>query len=122
MNRSDGGLWRLASMLAVSLLAGFVAWRHFRVASSGTLDFDGRHWSLAGRQGRLQVCLDLQTLMLLRFVAAGHPKRWIWAQGSDAKGQWCDIRRAVYSRAPTASDAGQPAEMPAAASRPLSSR
>ena len=125
MNRTEGGTWRWASMLAVSLLAGVVAWRHLRSAQAGVLNFDGQHWSFAGRARRLQVCLDFQTLMLLRLVSVGHSTRWIWLQSGKAngsKGQWRDVRRAVYSRAPTASDAGEPAEMPAVSSRPLSSR
>ena len=112
----------MASILAVPLFAGVIAWRHFRVAPCGTLSFDGQHWSFAGRQGRLQMCVDFQALMLLRLVSTGHPTRWIWVQRRSAHAQWRDVRRAVYSRAPTASDTGEPAEMPAGASRPLSSR
>lgn len=120
-----------AALLALSVLcAGAAALWLDRGASSGALRFDGRHWSLDGAPSssaspafaaaRAEVGLDLQFLMLLRLVEPGRPRRWLWLERRGNPSRWQDLRRAVYSRAPTSSPVGAPADAAALAASPSS--
>ncbi|MGI4778495.1 MAG: hypothetical protein ACRYGA_10340 [Janthinobacterium lividum] len=117
----SGEIWRASLLIGVSMVAGTVVLQHVRRASSGTLRFDGRQWSVSGanpvRWGHLQVCLDGQSLMLLRLAAAGRKPRWLWVESRTDAQAWHDLRRAVYSRAPVAANSGEPDSAPSAGSR-----
>ena len=101
--------WRAGLMLGAVALAGVVAFVHRFRMSSGVLKFDGQCWFFGNRSGRLQICLDLQSLMLLRFSSTGHEARWFWIEksfGAEGFESWRAVRRAVYSRPSAASDDG----------------
>ncbi|MGJ7542759.1 hypothetical protein [Variovorax sp. LT1R16] len=104
-----------AALLALSVLfAGGAALWLGRSAMPGALRFDGRDWSLGGVSptlaARAEVCLDLQFLLLLRLVELERPQRWLWLERRAHPSRWLDLRRAVYSRAPTAALVGTPAD------------
>jgi toxin CptA len=110
----DDTLGGRAALLVLSVLcAGAAALWLGRSALSGELHFDGRDWSLGGAPSsspsfaaaRAEMGLDLQFLMLLRLVEPGRPRRWLWLERRGNPSRWQDLRRAVYSRAPTASPA-----------------
>jgi toxin CptA len=107
--------WRLGAMLAALAAAGaFAAWS-WRRAPSGTLSWDGEAWNWSpvpdGRAGELEVGVDLQAWLLLRWKA-GSASQWLWLARSSRAERWDDLRRAVYSRARP--QALQPAGPPAA--------
>ncbi len=104
-----------AALLAASvLLAGGAAWRFGQDAAFGELRFDGQCWSLSGPRAlhaaRVEVGVDLQFLLLVRLTQPEHPRRWLWLERRANPARWHDLRRAVYSRAPTASLADPPAD------------
>lgn len=106
-----GGLgWRTAVLLASTLLAGALAARAHWRQPAGKLQFDGQYWSLAGTHpipaARLLPALDLQSLLLVRLVVAGRRSQWLWLERRSDPPRWLALRRAVYSRAPSADKAG----------------
>lgn len=109
---SSAGAWGIVLLCVASPVVGAIAWLHLRRSSAGNLSFDGQHWSTTGavpmRSGRLQVCLDLQSSMLLRLASAGHVSCWLWVESRRDPGRWADLRRAVYSRASSGADGGDP--------------
>jgi toxin CptA len=46
----------------------------------------------------LEVSLDLQRSMLVRWAGSGG-SRWFWLERASRAERWEDLRRAVYSRA-----------------------
>ena len=120
------GLW-LAGV-AVSLLWTFEAdvpgWRHgatalavaacgayallsWRRLPTGVVNWDGTCWTVPPdlQAGRLQITLDLQQRLLVRWHGPGRV-RWLWLERQRCPERWFDLRRAVYSRA-------RPAALPA---------
>ena len=94
--------WRVALHgVLVLLTAGVFAWLWQRL-SIGNLGWDGERWSwLANRavpgaelSGRIEVCLDWQTGLLLRFVA-GNTVLWLWLDRSMSAERWDDLRQAT---------------------------
>jgi hypothetical protein len=107
--RDDFG-GRALLLLTSVLLAGGVAWRFGGHRQVGLLRFDGQCWSWSGRTpqaaARAQAGLDLQALMLVRLVEPGRPPCWLWLERRADPSRWADLRRAVYSRAPTTAPDG----------------
>ena len=109
--------WRGATLvccvLSAALAGGVQHWRQ----NPGELRFDGRDWQMSGAatlsEARLWPALDLQSLMLVRLAAPKQCTRWQWLERRSAPDQWLDLRRAVYSRAPSPDPDG-----PAAAPQP----
>jgi len=105
-----------AALLASSVLcAGMGCWYFTRRVAPGVLTFDGQHWWLSGQPrtlpaGRAQIALDLQFLMLLRLKAPYARAQWLWVERRADPTRWADLRRAVYSRAPTTAAAETPAD------------
>ena len=105
-----------AALLVLSVLcASGACWRLGQRAAPGVLRFDGQHWSLSGPRyallsARVQVGLDLQFLMLVRLTSAEGVCLWHWLERRADPARWLDLRRAVYSRAPTTSAVGAPAD------------
>ncbi|MEO5737107.1 MAG: hypothetical protein ABIQ82_06580 [Variovorax sp.] len=101
--------WRGAVLLASVLVAGAAAGLAYWRQCAGELHFDGQGWRLAGADplhaARLLPALDLQSLMLVRLAAPGQRPRWCWLERRSAPHRWLDLRRAVYSRAPSADPA-----------------
>ncbi|MFM9921757.1 hypothetical protein VLK31_02090 [Variovorax sp. H27-G14] len=100
-------------MLVLSVAcSGVAAGFGLRRDGAGLLHFDGLHWSLSGAHSsrsvhaaRAMVALDFQSLMLLRLSEPGRARRWVWAEQRAMPERWRDVRRAVYSRPPSAAPA-----------------
>ena len=111
--------WRawLAGLAAVAIAAWAALW--WRTQSEGLLLWDGAawDWSPAGqglaRRGRIDVLLDLQHALLLRWAGEEGRCEWLWAERGRAPTRWAALRRAVYSPAGSAAPVG--AEPPPAA-------
>jgi hypothetical protein len=94
--------WRQAVALAASAACGLLSLRWWLRAPAGELGWDGVSWTWSGTggavAGQLQVGLDLQGLLLLRWQGGDHVC-WLWLERTTAAPRWGDLRRAVYSRA-----------------------
>lgn len=108
--------WRLALAWTAVAVAGVVALRTWWRAPRGVLAWDGSGWTWTpdggqGVSGEVQVALDVQRLLLVRFRAAG-AGGWFWLERGGER--WDELRRAVYSRAGPAAlpDAEPPAAKP----------
>ena len=75
----------------------------------GTLSWNGQVWCLHGRGdawedelGMLQVVLDVQEALLLRWQPASDmlnaKSQWLWLGAQTAGDPWQSLRRAVYQR------------------------
>ncbi|SFO72079.1 hypothetical protein SAMN05216567_102302 [Variovorax sp. OK605] len=110
---SDSAGWRQLLLVLSVAFAGVAAGFGLRRDGAGTLHFDGLHWSLSAgdasrsvHAARALVALDFQSLMLLRFSEPGRARRWLWVEQRAMPERWRDVRRAVYSRPPSAAPAG----------------
>lgn len=108
--------WRLALAWTAVAVAGIVVLRTWWRAPRGVLAWDGSGWTWTpdggqGVSGEVQVALDVQRLLLVRFRAAG-AGGWFWLERGGQR--WDELRRAVYSRAGPAAvpDAEPPAAKP----------
>jgi hypothetical protein len=94
--------WRVAAAALLWLGSGLWAGRQWWRSSTGALTWDGEGWiwatSEGGESGRLEVSLDFQRCMLLRWAGKG-ARRWFWLERASRTQRWDDLRRAVYSRA-----------------------
>jgi hypothetical protein len=94
----------------VGLLPG--AWAGWALGPQGQaeLDWDGQRWACDGQAGRVAVQLDLQFLLLLRFVPAAGRTRWLLAHRGDLGPQGHGLRVALFAGRPEAASdpAGQP--------------
>jgi hypothetical protein len=111
----DSAGWRHLLLVLSVVFSGVAAGFSLRRDGAGVLHFDGIHWSLTGadptrvvRAARVVVALDLQSLLLIRLTEAGRARRWVWLEQRAVPERWRDVRRAVYSRAPAATPAGDP--------------
>jgi len=95
------GLRSWGAAAALVMTAGIAAWHWWRMPA-GTLSWDQDQWSWRGTPlpagAALQVSLDLQHWMLLRWRSGRHSS-WLWLERAGRPEQWSDLRRAVYSRA-----------------------
>ncbi len=94
--------WRPGAVCVVLAAAGaFAAWQWWH-SEPGMLAWDGEAWSWsdgrAARTGTIEVTLDLQNCLLLRWTPENGP-RWFWLERARSAERWDDLRRAVYSRA-----------------------
>jgi len=118
--------WRQVLLALAMGVTGVLAWRGgARRAGPAELDYDGQHWSLSGgaslRAAAVHVALDLQFLLLVHLAVDGRTRRWLWLDRQARPERWRDLRRAVYSRAPSAGAATDArAAAPAGAHYPLS--
>ncbi len=107
--------WRLALAWTAVAAAAVVVLRTWWRPPRGTLAWDGAAWTWTPDggtpvAGELQVALDLQRLLLLRWRGSGD-RGWFWLDRGSSE-RWDELRRAVYSRARPAALPG--AEPPAA--------
>lgn len=113
---------RTGALLASVVVAGLAAWHFGGHRQRGQLRFDGQHWSWSGPlplgAARAEVGLDLQFLLLVRLTEPGRARQWLWLERRSAPSRWRDLRRAVYSRAPTAPPADAPAQASALGAPP----
>jgi toxin CptA len=105
--------WRQLLLVLSVVFSGVAAGFGLRRDGAGVLHFDGLHWSLGGADAsrsvhaaRALVALDFQSLMLLRLSEPGRARRWVWVEQRAMPERWRDVRRAVYSRPPSAAPAG----------------
>jgi hypothetical protein len=106
----DAPDWRLALALLLWSTGVVWAWQTWRSAARGVLFWDGREWQLqvAGHSspGLPTVRLDWQGNMLMSWQpASGGPVQWIGVERASEPRRWDDLRRAVYSRAPSTATA-----------------
>jgi hypothetical protein len=121
----DSAGWRQLLLVLSVVFSGVAAGFGLRRDGAAVLHFDGLCWSLTGadpsrgvRAARVTVALDFQSLMLVRLAEPGRPQRWIWLEQQTLPERWRDLRRAVYSRAPSAEPAGDPWRATAPADAP----
>jgi toxin CptA len=106
----------LAIVPALAATGGAAAWAWWR-QPAGLLAWDGAHWTLASGPspgldpGALEVALDLQALLLVRWSAGGRGS-WLWLEKRRLPTRWDALRRAVYS--PAEPDPASAAEPPSA--------
>ncbi|RYY68366.1 MAG: hypothetical protein EOO24_52200 [Comamonadaceae bacterium] len=106
--------WAPAALGAALLGSGAAAVQAWRTQPSGLLAWDGGRWTLAcgpGPEpgpGRIEVALDLQGLLLVRW-AGQDGAQWLWLERGRLPARWDALRRAVYSPAePDPSSAAEP--------------
>lgn len=119
------GLWwesgasggRLGAAVLLWVASGLWAALHWWRSPMGALAWDGESWNWASGDaadsGMLEVSLDLQRSMLVRWAGPG-ASRWFWLERASRAERWDDLRRAVYSRAALGAppDARQPTTKP----------
>ena len=105
--------------LAAAPVVAAVAWRLAR-PTPRALSWDGQCWRLDGREGSVQVMIDLGGWLLLRVDAGPATRRRSWAAVSraDAGPALRALRAAVYCRAPEPSPGSRPALPGPQAARP----
>lgn len=90
--------WQQGLALGMAMCLGAWAGWHWWHSPRGELSWEGGTWSRAGMEGVIEIRLDLQQVMLLRWHDAGGAA-WFWLERAADPARWNDIRRAVYSRA-----------------------
>jgi hypothetical protein len=81
-------------------VAALVSWRLHRAHAPGELNWNGSEWQWQGVDGQVQVALDLDAWMLLRFDPTQGRRRWIAASRASTRGPWSALRAALYARRP----------------------
>jgi toxin CptA len=93
---------RLGAAALLWLATGLWAARQWWRSPKGAVAWNGESWNWAagepGDNGVLEVSLDLQRSMLVRWDGKG-ASRWLWLERASRAERWDDLRRAVYSRA-----------------------
>ena len=84
--------------VAVALLAGVARWRSTPPRAL-QLRWDGQAWSVDGQPGDVDVMLDLQRWMLLRYRPRLGRTRWLPLGDAAAGRDRHALRAALYSRA-----------------------
>jgi len=109
--------WRPLAAALAWLASGVWAAAQWWRSATGNVAWDGESWNWTATQGadsgRLEVSLDLQRSMLVRWAGKGDAQ-WFWLERARRAERWDDLRRAVYSRAPRegSQDARSPAPKP----------
>jgi hypothetical protein len=101
--------WHIGMGFALCLGVLCAGWGWRDSQWQGVLHWTGQQWQLEDASDRVtgalavgtpQVCLDAQSILLLRLTplsGATAAKRWLWCQRRNATPQWQDVRRAVYA-------------------------
>ena len=107
--------WHSGMLIAVvgSTVCAVFGWR--AIQQTGALTWTGQQWQLVVDHsssptppitGAIDVCLDLQTVLLLRYVPSSgqgpRGMRWLWCQCPEDQALWQDFRRAVFAVSPLA--------------------
>jgi hypothetical protein len=87
------------------VVAALTAWRLRRAHAASDLNWSGSEWQWQGLAGNVQVALDLDAWMLLRFDPVQGKRCWIAASRKSAVGPWAAFRAALYARRPADSSA-----------------
>lgn len=100
--------WRSAVLCLSLVCAGCAAIAGWRALPRGRIDWDGQVWRWqvpsSDLAGQLQVLLDAQRFMLLRWEPVSDEGRrgvWLMLERRAAPVSWTALRRAVYSRPKT---------------------
>jgi toxin CptA len=104
---ADGIDWRQGLLAISAVVAGMAAWTGvLRCAALCELGFDGQLWSVTGtfsyRSAKASVALDLQSLLLICLKEPHRSRGWVWVERQAKPEAWRDLRRALYSRPPSA--------------------
>jgi hypothetical protein len=91
----------LISSLLAATVAGCLALRLWR-PQAAQLQWDGQRWAADGAPGRLQLMMDLGSLLVLRLHLDAAGERWLAVSAAEAGPAWPALRAAVYSRPPRA--------------------
>lgn len=122
--QSDAAGWRAGVEVVAVLGAGMLAALAHRRERGGELRFDGQGWTLTGDSSvaaaRLAPALDMQSVLLVQLTAADRRSRWFWLERTRSPQRWLDLRRAVYSRAPSPDPVDPGADSARFAGRPPS--
>ena len=105
---ANGAAWLLswadASVGAAAVLgllvAALAALRLMGTQERCELNWNGSQWQWREVTGELNVALDLNAWMLLRFDPVQGKRRWIAASRMSAIGPWTALRAALYARRP----------------------
>ena len=100
LHEADAPGWRHGLAFAALVATGGWALVSWVRSPRGELHWDGAAWTGpfgTGASG-LEVALDLQRVLLVRWRAPGDA-HWLWLERSRCPHRWLDLRRAVYSRA-----------------------
>ena len=94
---------RLVALVATTVLAAVSIMLARRPVGPGILRWDGKDWNWqrgdGATAGRLMPALDLQVLMLLRFMPESGRAFWLWTSRGNTSLQWDAFRRAVVDAA-----------------------
>ena len=94
--------WRQHLSLGLLAVCGLAAVRSLANMAAGHIAWTGQHWLHASggaeREGVLQVCLDLQNQLLVRFLPVRGRAVWIWLERARRPQRWAELRRAVHAR------------------------
>jgi hypothetical protein len=116
--KSGASGWRLGAAALLWIASGAWAVDHWWRSPTGAVAWDGESWNWIARDGvgtgMLEVSLDLQRSMLVRWAGEGAGPQWFWLERASRVERWDDLRRAVYSRAATQAppDAPRPPQNP----------
>ena len=115
---APAGDWRPWAATVATACAAWLAWRKGPMTQSGMLAWDGTAWCWDGAgsllRGHLQVRLDLQSVLLVRFFADSGSAHWLWLDHASRPGQWLALRRAVHGSVRGADVSGRAAARQAA--------
>ncbi len=102
-HQTDPAVWRQWLFAATVFGTAVAAWRAWRHSPCGTLQWDGRGWSLmlagASRGAAVTVHLDLQWCLLLALRTDNGSRSWLWLERWRDVALWNALRRAVFSTA-----------------------
>ena len=82
---------------AAGAVAGTLAWR-LAAPRPVQLRWDGSTWTADGEPGRVELMLDLQRWLLLRFRPSRGPARWLPLPEAEAGAACHALRAALYAR------------------------
>jgi len=100
-NQAAPALWLQCVFALILFGSGLAAFQAWRSSPCGSLQWDGRDWSLTAAQatftGLLSVHLDLQCCLLLCLRTQNGRRYWLWPEHRCDRANWNALRRAVFS-------------------------
>ncbi len=100
--RAGPGQWAPWIGLLVALVGAIVATRVGSVVRAGTVVWDTSTWwwehGSERSSGQMTFELDLQKVILLRFVSDAGACHWFWLECGSAPLRWLALRRAVFAK------------------------
>lgn len=99
-NQADPAVWPQGVFALILFGSGLAAFQAWRSSPCGSLQWDGRGWSLTAAQatftGLLSVHLDLQCCLLLCLRTQNGRRYWLWPERRRDGANWNALRRAVF--------------------------